>query len=164
MKNWGNKLVFLCFLLLFITSYSFGLDNINWSTVRPTIQGVNVNRIIPMSSVKTEFFRVWEEYSFIDFSDSNINHRSFNTRLAELFVSQGPGFRQFHSWLINNRNYVICYPVDWPGNIRNIEVNFIIGDYVYGMTFNNIGNGSRTNNRQLRREFEVWIDDLLRGL
>ena len=158
-----KKTFFVVLLLLFCTLYLFGLDSINWSTVRPTVQGVNA-RVISMSSVKTEFFKIWDEYSFIQFTDQNINHRSINTRIAELVASQGPGFRQFHSWLINNRNFVICYPIDWPGGIRTVVVNFIIGDYVYDMTFNNLGNGSRTNNIQLRREFGVYIDDLLRGL
>ena len=164
MKNLNKKIGFCIFFLLFSVASTFAQNNqILWSTVRPTVQGINA-RLVPLNTVKDEFFRSWHEYSHIVFSERKIYSR---TTILNVWQSGSstPARRQIVSWMNNNRNFVIGYVTTFADGSRpGLQIHFFIGDYVYEMLLNNLGNGSRTNNNQLRSEFEQYINNLLRGL
>ena len=155
-----KKIIFVLIFSLLTLVFSYGDVRYLWATTRPTIEGVNT-RVIPMNSVKSEFLRSWDEYAFIIFSDRNIHERDTYSRLLEM-VAHEPGYRQFSYWLSHNRNFVTAYT---SSEVRgNITIAFVIGNYVYEVSFNISVGSSTINNIALRREWESFIDDLLQGL
>jgi len=147
--------------MAFAVLYSYADIRYLWSTARPTVEGVTT-RVISMNSVKSEFLRCWDEYAFFYFSEKNIFDREYYIRLTEMITSE-PGYRQFGYWLKNNRNFVIAYSSTDARGI--ITFSFVVGNYVYECNFNIFGFGVNTlNNNALRRDWEIFIDDLLRGL
>jgi hypothetical protein len=64
---------------------SFADINIIWSTSRPTVEGINA-RVIQRNSVKPEFFRNFDEYYYVIYSDRNAHDRASYARMTEAFV------------------------------------------------------------------------------
>jgi len=154
--------LFLLIFMLFASMPSFASDiRIFWTTARPTVAGINP-RVIPMSSVKAEFFRSWDEYAYVIHTDKNVYERDFYTRLSEMFPSMGPGDRQFSNWLKSNQNFVFAYSSQSARGV--IIICFVTRHWVYEISFNIFGTGLSTNNRERRRSFDAYVDDILRGM
>jgi hypothetical protein len=159
----NKKSFFICIFMLFVTVASFADIHIIWSTVRPTVEGVNT-RLISRSSVNTEFFRNWNEYPFILFGNKNIHNRSSYASTSEYMIGlmpleSGPGFRQFSNWLNSNQNFAFAYSNDAVSDI--IIICFVTGNRVYDFIFNNSGNGRNTNNMELKSNLETLINRIL---
>lgn len=151
-----KKTIFVCLFLFLIIMFSFADDvRFIWSTARPTVEGVTT-RVIPKSSVKAEFFRSWDEYPYISYSERNAYDRGSYAKMSEGLASMGLGYRQWVNWLKSNQNLVFAQAFQ-----GNMTISFLTRNWVYEINFNVHRVGSSTNNRELRRNYEAFIDDLL---
>jgi hypothetical protein len=156
-----KKFFLTCIFLLIVTMPSFADINIIWSTVKPTVEGVNT-RFISKSSVKIEFLRSWDEYAFILFTDRNSHNRVSYAMTTEHMIGLVPlasGFRQFSNWLNSDQNFVFAYSSETASDI--IVVCIATRYRVYEIIFNNSGNGMNTNNMGLISAFEKSINGIL---
>jgi len=122
-----------------------------------------------MSSVKSEFFKIWDKYDWIFFDQrKNVLDRTKHTNFLEAgFLQFGAGWapdvrrenEQMIRWLKSVRNFVHAHDT-FIGPV----IYFVIGDYVYVFTFsfmNTMGFGMSTRDRELRRSYEKFIDEIL---
>ena len=163
----GKKVLLTGFLFFFCAVYSFGeVRRFIWSTVSGS-----GGRTIPMSSVKTEVMRFYNQFTWHRFSDviNRAEHRDATNYLLNRSLADPRADRILQQyrrqrliWLDNHRNFVYARDTG-----RFMTVSFVIGDMVMEVTFSNMQPIVRgwypTRDTLNRRLFEEDIDWLLTG-